>query len=269
MKNNFKRTTILSMIITIAVLTATLGGLLIPNLYQDNAFLKAIWISNDYITLIVGLPLLVIAMLLYHKTKSLKALLVWFSSIWFMFYNYAYYLFGSSFNPFFLIYIIIFCLSLVVLMVDLGNLPLETIKKSIQNKLPVKTIAGYMFFIAIGLTVVYTGQSINFITAGTLPSIVTLSGHVTSVVFILDFAMVITLFVISGVLLLKRNPWGYVGALMLNIKGVLYMSVLTFAALRTNPQETGLWALLGTLSLVVTVLLMLHHNDVLLTKDSK
>lgn len=93
------------------------------------------------------------------------------------------YLFGTAFNQFFLTYVALFTLSIFGLVQTDAN----AIGRQFRDRTPVKWISGYMLFVAVGLTTVYTIQSLGFITTGQLPPIVTTTGHPTSIVFALHF----------------------------------------------------------------------------------
>lgn len=93
----------LSIIITLLAAIASAGGIWINNLYNDNAFVKSAWYINDIIILFVVVPLLVMAIYLSQK-GSQRWLMVWMGLMGYVFYNFAFYLFGAAFNIFFLIY---------------------------------------------------------------------------------------------------------------------------------------------------------------------
>jgi hypothetical protein len=79
------------------------GDLLIHNLYHDNAFVKMAWHTNDIITLFVVVPLMIVAIFLAQK-GSFRWFLILLGLLGYVFYNFAFYLFGAAFNSFFLIY---------------------------------------------------------------------------------------------------------------------------------------------------------------------
>ena len=92
----------LSAIIIVLALVASLGGLFIKDIYRDNTFVTAAWNGNDFVTLVIALPLLVVSLILSMR-GSQRAQLVWLGMLDYMLYNYAFYLFGAAFNSFFLI----------------------------------------------------------------------------------------------------------------------------------------------------------------------
>ena len=70
-------------------------------------------------------------------------------------------------------------------------------------------------------------QSIGFIFMGQLPSIVTITEHPINVVFTLDLILLVPWRVLGALCPMKRQPWGYVIAGILSVKGPLYTLILT------------------------------------------
>ena len=258
-QNKLKPAYIFSILIAILAMIASIGGLLLGSLYRDNAFVKTTWLGNDAVTLFLAIPILVAA-LVFSSRGSVKAQLVWMGMLDYMLYNYAFYLFGAAFNWFFLIYVALVGLSIFALIFGLTNLNVNRISQQFRERVPVKWIGGYFLFVAFGLTMVYSIQSILFITTGAVPAIVTRSGHITNVVFALDLTMLIPWFVLGALWLMKRKPWGFVIAGIVNVKGPLYTfilfvnTVLVMKAGMGGGDEFPLWITLTLLGLVACTL---------------
>lgn len=270
----FKAVTILSILVAALATFASAGGLLLNGLYRDNAFVTTTWLGNDAITLFLAVPILVAAMILSNRKdpKELKTLrqaqgkplgsgyLVWMGALDYMLYNYAFYLFGAAFNWFFLIYAVLLALSILALIFGLANLDVNGISQQVRKEAPVKWIGGYFLFVASGLGLVYLVQSIGFIFTGSVPAIVTMSGHPTNVVFALDLTLLIPWLILGAIWLMKRKPWGYVIAGILNVKGPLYTlvlavnSILVMRAGISQTNELPLWGTLTALGLVASVM---------------
>lgn len=250
----------LSIIIAILAIIASAGGLLLNGLYRDNAFVTTTWLGNDAITLFLAVPILA-GSLFFSARGSHKAQLVWMGTLDYMLYNYAFYLFGASFNAFFLIYTALLGLSIFALILGLVNLDVNGIRQQFRERTPVKWIGGYFLFVAVGLSAVYLMQSIAFIFTEQLPSIVTISGHPTSIVFALDLTLLVPWFVVGALWLMKRQQWGFVIAGILSIKGPLYTlvlavnTVLLMKAGLATAAELPLWIMLTLLGLLASGLL--------------
>jgi hypothetical protein len=70
-------------------------GLLFESRYRDAEWIKATWFGNDWVTLVVGMPLLAVALALARR-GSIRALLLWVGVLGYAAYNYAYYLLGAA-----------------------------------------------------------------------------------------------------------------------------------------------------------------------------
>jgi len=258
---HYKLLFILSIVILALSLFASLMGFISPNLYQDNDQFITIWKSNDLITLLIALPLLIIVLCRSVKQLTPRLLMTWLGLLWYLFYNYAYYNFGAAFNDLFLVHLLIYSLCIPALLYGFIDLLKLSLLNDDKPKAKYRLIGGYMIFIAVGLAFVYTMQSLAFVFNDQLPAIITASGHVTSIVFILDFSMVIVLFVLTAIYLFKKNPTGLALAWIFNLKSVIYMLVLSYSSFKIGSSEIGLWLLIGTFSFIALVLLFKHLNS--------
>ncbi|MBI5953032.1 MAG: hypothetical protein HY865_15345 [Chloroflexi bacterium] len=261
-----KATYVLSISIAILAALTSIGSLLLPDMYRDNPFVKTIWLGNDSVTLFVAIPILVAA-LAYSAKGSSKGQLIWMGMLDYMLYNYAFYLFGAAFNAFFLLYAALLALSIFALIFGLANLDVNRISPQVKKDMPVKWIGGYFLFVASGLGLVYLIQSIGFIATGNVPAIVTLSGHPTNVVYALDLTLLIPWLILGALWLIKRQPWGYVIAGILNVKGPLYTlvlavnSILVVNAGISETSELPLWGTLTVLGLIASVLFYVNMKS--------
>lgn len=266
MKNEkLKPVITLSIFIVILAASASAGGLLLDGLYRDNAFVTTTWLGNDTITLFLAVPIL-LASMFFARLGSPKAYLIWMGALDYMLYNYAFYLFGAAFNWFFLLYAALLALSILALIFGLVGLDVAGLRRSTVERIPVKWIGGYFLFVAFGLGTVYLIQSIGFIATGNLPAIISLAGHPTNVVFALDLTLLIPWLILGALWLFKRQPWGYVVAGILNVKGPLYTlvlavnSILVVNAGISQTSELPLWGTLTAIGLVASGLFYWNLN---------
>jgi hypothetical protein len=243
-------------------MVASAGGLFIPDLYRDNAFATSAWRGTDLVTLAVAVPIL-IAALIFAQRGSLRAQLVWLGTLDYTLYNYAYYLFGAAFNGFFLIYLALFTLSMFALIFGLAKVDVKSICPRFRVRTPVKWISGYMLFVAVGIGSLWIGQSLSFVVTGQVPEFLLKVEHPTSVVFALDLSLVVPFLVLGAIWLWKRQPWGYVLAALLSVKGTVYMLALAtisiMAAEAGFPEDSAqlpLWGSLGLGFLVASLFLL-------------
>ncbi|MFZ5921050.1 MAG: hypothetical protein ACOYY3_08375 [Chloroflexota bacterium] len=259
-ESKLKPVTTLSTLIAMLAAIASAGGLLFDGLYRDNAFVTTTWLGNDAVTLFLAVPILVAGMVMSKRKPVGSAYLIWMGALDYMLYNYAFYLFGAAFNWFFLIYAALLALSIFALIFGLATLDLNGISGQVRKGAPVKWIGGYFLFVASGLGLVYLIQSIGFIFTDSVPAIVTMSGHPTNVIFALDLTLLIPWLILGAVWLMKRKPWGYVIAGILNVKGPLYTfvlavnSILVVKAGISETSELPLWGTLTALGMIASAL---------------
>jgi len=250
---NLKHVLTLSTLVSILAIVASIGGLFIKDLYRDNAFVKSAWFTNDIITLFVVIPLMIVS-LWYTRKGSMRGELVLMGMLGYMSYNYAFYLFGAAFNPFFLVYVALFTISVTALIIGFNNLQVESIAKQFSPKTPVKVVRIYILVIAVMLFLVEMSMIVSYFFTGILPETIKLTGHPTSVVFAMDLSVIIPVSVITTILLRKRNPWGYVLATMMLIKGFTYGLVLSIGTvLLAYSPVYGKWDPLMPLYVVLVI----------------
>ena len=250
---NLKPAFILSILVAMLASVVSVGGLLLNNLYRDNDFVKSAWFTNDIITLLVAVPLL-IAALWFTQKGSVRCQLVWMGMLGYMAYNFAFYLFGAAFNILFIVYVALFSLSVASLILKLSNLDLHSISLLFSAKTPVKGLIIYLLVIAVMLFAVEMGMISNYLLTGILPETIKLTGQQTSVVFAMDLSIVVPLLFITAILLWKRLAWGYVLGIMMLLKGFTYGLVLSIGtALLAHSPAYGKWDPLMPFCMVLTI----------------
>jgi hypothetical protein len=193
--------------------------------------------------------------------------LVWAGLLDYVLYNYAFYLFGAAFNSQFLLYASLFALAIFALIFLLAGLEVPRLARQFQARTPARPIAGFMLLVALMLGGLWTAMSLGFVFTGEVPGPVISAGHVTAVVFALDLTLVVPIMALAAVRLWQRRPWGYVLGVILNVKGAVYMLVLsatTVSAMAAGIPGVGgelpLWAGVGAGSLAAGWGLLAHMS---------
>lgn len=252
---------LLTVLVLFFALIASVGGLIIDGLYRDKSIIILGWHANDLVTLVVALPILVIALIL-SRSGSHRAQLVWLGMLDYLLYNFAFYLFGANLNLFFLIYVALFILSVFALIFGLINIDIKAIAAKFKGTTPVKWISGYMILWGALLGIAWIGQWLTFVINGHLPPN-GLEESAFKLVATLDLSLVVSGVLLAAIWLWKRKPWGYVLATIFNIKGATYTLVLITSSLYSaNAGVKGamdlvpLWIFLGVACLISSVVLL-------------
>ena len=258
----FAPTYILSAIVIVLALVASVGGIFINELYQDNQLVTAAWYGNDLVTLLVAVPILIVALFLAIR-GSLRAQLVWLGMLDYTLYNFSFYLFGAAFNGLFLVYVALFVLSIFALIFGLLALNAKGISEQFGTGTPVRWISGYTLLVALFLGGFWISLSLNYIFTGYVPQIVIAVEHPTNVIAALDLSMVVPIQLLGAIWLWQRQPWGYVLAAMTNVKGAVYMLVLavsTITAIQAGVTDdlpmVALWGIIGIGHLIAILYLL-------------
>ena len=219
MKKQFQIAEKLSLVVALLAIAASLGGLLLENLYRDSEAIRAVWFVNDLITLFVAVPVLVVS--IYFASKgSLRAALVWIGSIWYMLYNYVFYMYGAVFNNFFLLYILLFALSVYSLILTFVQINPSKFTSQLLDLVPYKAVSNFLFVFAAALGLPWVMLVLHFVQSGKAPT------FEMTIVFATDLSFLVSVLIFSGILLRKKSVWGVVLSAMIMLKGVLYPLVL-------------------------------------------
>ena len=147
------------------MLAQSLLGLLFRGQYRDVEWIKATWFGNDWVTLVVALPLLLVGLALDGR-GSVRGLLLWLGVVGYAAYNYAYYLLGAALNAFFPLYVASFVLAVVVLILVLSRLDLASIADNFLPTTPVRIIGGYLVAVGVSLASVWIALWAAYVFAG-------------------------------------------------------------------------------------------------------
>src|SRR5688572_6377085 len=94
----------LTVSVAILMLLQSSLGLLYSGQYRDVEWIASTWQGNDWVTLVIALPILAAGATLARRSSA-RGLLLWLGALGYALYNYAYYLFGAALNVFFPLYL--------------------------------------------------------------------------------------------------------------------------------------------------------------------
>jgi hypothetical protein len=249
----------LSGVLAALMLVQSILGLLFQGQYRDTEWIKAAWFGNDWVTLVLAVPLLMIGVI-FSARGSTRGLLLWLAMLGYAVYNYAYYLFGAALNAFFALYLAALMLSVAALILSLSRLDAAAVAAYFRTKTPVRLIGGYFVFVGIGLGAVWLIMWAGYAFGGRPTPI---EPEAFKVVAAIDLALIVPPLLLGGFLLWRRQAWGYVVAAMAGILGSVYLLVLSVNSLvaiqrglAEAPGELPVWGTLATLTAAATLLLL-------------
>lgn len=196
--------------------------------------------GNDLITLVVGLPLLVISTWLAFR-GSLRGQLLLTGTLGFILYTYMSMATLASFNSLFVVYVTLFTLSMYAFILSMMSFELDDLLLHFSDKLPRGWIAGLMFVVAGFFTLAWLGRIFAALQPGAIPA---LENTTTMVIQFMDLGLIAPAAVLGGILILRRNAWGYLLSSIMMTKGVtLGLAVSTMAinmTLKGVPDSLGI-----------------------------
>jgi hypothetical protein len=211
----------LSFPLAVLVAVAAWSGLFwFPVYAQETPIWAAEGKGGDAVTLVVIIPILLVSAMLAHR-GSLSARLVWMGTLIFLLYNFAIYAMAVHFNALFLVYCGGLGFSFYALLGSLSSLSPSEIASIYGPRAPVKTMAAVLFLLAVVFAAQWLREIIPALLSGHAPKSVTDAGLLTSPVHVLDLAIVLPGFVITGITLLRRKPVAFVLAPALIVFGIL------------------------------------------------
>lgn len=222
-----KNSTLLATVICLSILLATSVGIFyqIPGspfsfttvrgeqvviqgsgLYRyDPAWYVQEGVTWDVINLVIGLPLLALAIFLSTR-ESLRGRLLLGGMLFYFWYVYGMAMTGNSFNPLFLVYVLIFGLCGVSFFINLYGIDVGRLPEQVSEHFPRRLFIGFTFLAGGVLAILWIGRIVPIMITNRFPAEWAGLPTLTSQAF--DLGAVVPLMLSSGVLLWRRSPWG-------------------------------------------------------------
>jgi hypothetical protein len=172
--------------------------------------------GNDLITLVVGLPLLVVSTWL-ALSGSLRGRLLLAGTLGFFLYTYMSMAMLTSYNALFLVYVALFTLSLYAFILSMLSFDLVDLPRHFSPCLPHGWIAGVLFAVGGFLLLAWLSRIISPLLQNQTPA---LENTTTLVIQTMDLSLIVPLAILSGILLLRHSAWGYLLASVAVLKGL-------------------------------------------------
>ncbi|QVK17541.1 hypothetical protein KHQ81_11875 [Mycoplasmatota bacterium] len=192
--------------------------------HHDSVSLALQAVAQDLVTLVVGLPLLIISLYLFRK-NLIKGKLLLTGTLGYFLYTYTSYTFYSMYNQLFLLNVTLMSLCFFTFTLTFMTIDVSKIKNSFKDTFPIKLVSSFVLVIGGFIGLMWLGMIINPLIDGTYPK--ELEHYTTLVIQGMDLGFVVPTSILAGVLLLKKKPFGYVLAPLIIIKGVSMLTAMT------------------------------------------
>lgn len=180
--------------------------------------------ASDLITLVLGLPILIVSLYFANK-NSLKARLLLTGTLGYFLYTYMSYTFLWMYNKFFIVYVLLMSASLFAFILSMLSFDMQKISSYFTEKLPVKFIGGFQIFLAFAIGMLWLGKIAPTIFGNAIPA--GLEHYTTLVIQGMDLGFVVPAAILSGILLIKRKPFGYLLSSVMIMKGITMLTSIT------------------------------------------
>jgi hypothetical protein len=231
---------------------------------NDSLSMASQAIAQDYVTLFLGIPLLLIS--LYMSRRGLlKGRLLLTGTLGYFLYTYTSHSFLSMYNSMFLTYVAIMSASFFAFIFAILSFDLQNFQQYFDKKLPVKFIGGFLLFVSFIFGMMWLGRIVPPLMKSASP--VGIEHYTTLVIQALDLGFVVPVGILAGILFLKRKPFGYLLGSVLIIKFITLLTALTAMIIRQ--MYAGIQVGFAEIFIVVLINFFVIYCLVLIMKNVK
>jgi hypothetical protein len=175
-----------------------------------------LFVGQDALNIIVGLPVLLGSMWLARR-GSLIGLLLWPGALFYVLYDYGYYVLGAPFNWFFLAYIGLMTVSAYAAVVVIANTDGVAVRDRLVRTVPRRLTGGVLVGLAVLFTGLWSALTMSALASGSP------ADPIVRTVVTMDLTVQLPALFAGGVLLWRRAPLGYVVAAGLLLQAATYL----------------------------------------------
>ena len=182
-------------------------------------------IAQDYVTLFIGIPLLILGLWGYRK-GSIRHHFLLTGVVGYFFVTYLFYMAMAMFNELYLVYVTLMGLTFFALIHLITSAELRSSISSFSSKTPVKFTGGFLIFNAFAIGMMWLGRIVPPLLDGSVyPQGV--QHYTTMIVQGFDLGLLLPISFVSGRLLMQKKPVGYLTATPYIVFLAILMTALT------------------------------------------
>jgi len=182
-------------------------------------------IAQDYVTLIIGIPLLLLS-LYFARKGSLKGQYLLAGTLGYFLVTYLFYLCMGMYSALFLLLTLLASVSFYAFILTLLSFNTNNLCSRFSKKFPTKAVGGFLIFNAFLIGLMWLGVIVPSLMDGTIYPL-ELEHYTTLIVQGLDLSILLPASFLSGFLLIRRKAFGYLMAPVYVIFLTLLMTALT------------------------------------------
>jgi hypothetical protein len=222
-------------------------------------------VGQDIVTLLLGIPLLLVGIALSRK-GTLRGQLLLTGALGYFLYTYGAMSFLTAFNPLFLVYVALFSMSLFGFILSMMNLDADEVTRRISDGFPRRAISTYFIVIAVFLSLAWLRLVVVPSLTWTPPY--GLESAITLVIQAIDLGIIVPVSLITATLLSRKSGWGYVLSSVLLIKIIMMGAALIamiisqlMAGMKIDPVTSVFFVLIGISGIIFGVILLRNIRD--------
>lgn len=185
-------------------------------------------IAQDFITLILGIPMSIGGLFLIKKKRD-KGLFLLTGTLGYFLYTYASYAFLVIFNALYIVYVIIMVLSFWAFVLCINQLNKERLWERLSPGFPAKSLSRFLWITGVVIGLMWLGRIVPALISASAP--VGLEHYSTMGIQTLDLGFVVPTCIIASYLLKQKNKWGYLLSVVLVIKAVTMTAAVSAMAI--------------------------------------
>lgn len=182
-------------------------------------------IAQDYVTLFAGIPLLLFSLYGFRK-GSLRSRIVLTGTIGYFLVTFLFYTVMGMYNVLFLLYVILLSLSFFAFLSSFNSFDIDTLKDKFSVRTPNRFVGAFLITNSVLIALLWLGIIAPPLVDGSIYP-VELEHYTTLIVQGLDLGLLLPLAFISGLLLIKKKPVGYLAGSTYVVFLSLLMTALT------------------------------------------
>jgi len=176
-------------------------------------------IAQDYITLFIAIPVLLIS-LLSARRGSLRSRFLMAGTSMYFFVTYLFYTTMGMYNLLFLVYAAMIALSFFSLFLSVSTLNATLVATAFNDQTPVRSAGGLLIAISSSIALLWLSVVVPPLLDGSVyPE--SLQHYTTLIVQGLDLGLLLPVAFVCGILLIRRHHFGFLG-------GTVYWIFLSF-----------------------------------------
>ncbi|MCF7859394.1 MAG: hypothetical protein K9N07_08780 [Candidatus Cloacimonetes bacterium] len=224
-------------------------------------------IAQDYITLFAAIPLLLISLIGFRK-KSKRAHFLLVGTLGYFLVTYLFYITMAMYNIMFLAYAALLASTFFSFILSLKQLSNFNIFEAFSVKTPNRFVGWFLITNSISIAILWLGVIIPPLIKGTIYP-VELQHYTTLIVQGFDLGLLLPICFVTGILLVRKKPGGYLYATIYIVFLSIMMTALTakiIAKAMSNVNVIPVIFIIPTINIITIVSAVLMIKNIR-TKD--